>query len=144
MPLLVVALACASCAQRSLTIHSEPSGALVYLNGTEVGRTPLKYDFEWYSDYDVVLRMDGYETLKTHRNLSAPLYMWPPFDLISELFGVKDRRQWTFTMTPADPRAADPKELIARAQQLKGELRSSKYTRAPSTLPTTAPASPNP
>jgi hypothetical protein len=129
----------AGCAQRTLTINSEPSGALVYLNGDEVGRTPLKYDFNFYGDYDVVLRKDGYETLKTHQNLTAPIYMWPPIDLFSEALGVKDKRQWNFAMSPAVAEAVSSDLLLKRADVLKSELRSSKYTRAPATLPA-APA----
>jgi len=127
----------AGCAQRTLTIDSQPEGALVYLNGEEVGRTPMKYDFQFYGDYDVTLRKDGYETLRTHQDLKEPIYMFPPIDLFSELFGVKDRQEWTFTLAPASTQPADPQAMITRAEELKGELRSSKHTRAPSTQPTT-------
>jgi hypothetical protein len=130
------------CAQRELTINSEPQGALVYLNGQEVGRTPMKYDFRWYGDYDVVLRMDGYETLKTHRKIYTPIYGMPPFDLGAELVGVKDRREWSFTLQPADPAAAEPQALINRGNALKSDLRSSRFTRAPATAPSTQPAEP--
>jgi hypothetical protein len=137
---LVLLNAVAGCAQRSLTINSEPSGALVYLNGEEIGRTPVKYDFTWYSDYDVVLRKDGYETLKTHRGLKSPLSEVPPFDLFGELFGSKDVREWTFTMAPAQVEVADPEGLLSRAATLKGDLQSSQYTRPPTTFPTTKPS----
>ena len=81
---LAVAGGCAQ-PERKLVINSEPAGALVYLNGEEVGRTPLEYDFTWYSDYDVTLRKEGYETLKTNRSLKPPLKMWIPFDLFTEM-----------------------------------------------------------
>lgn len=129
----------AGCAQRSLVIKSEPSGALVYLNGEEIGRTPVKYDFTWYSDYDVVIRLDGYEALKTHRGLKAPLSDVPPFDLLGELFGKKDFREWTFVLAPAQEQADDSDGLMSRAVTLKGDLQSSKYTRTPTTSPTTKP-----
>ena len=93
----------AGCAQRTVDITSQPSGALVYLNGEEIGRTPLRYDFTWYSDYDVILRKEGYETLKTHRNISTPLLFIPPLDLLGEFIGAKDHRYWNFTMQPANP-----------------------------------------
>jgi hypothetical protein len=128
------------CARRSLTITSDPSAALVYLNGEEIGRTPLTYDFEWYGNYDVMLREDGFETLKTHRNLKAPAGAIPPFDLLGELLGVKDRRQWHFKMTPANPQAVDPQVLINRGIALKEDLRSSEHTRRPATFPTSRPA----
>jgi hypothetical protein len=127
------------CAQRTLNIASDPPGALVYLNGQEVGRTPMRYDFKWYGDYDITLRREGYATLKTHRRLTPPLHEIPPIDLLSEMLGARDVRDWTFTLTPAEPAAADPRALIERAQQLKSELRSSRYTRPPATAPTTRP-----
>jgi len=132
-------LATGGCGQRTLTITSQPAGALVYLNGEEVGRTPMKYDFDNYGDYDVTLRKEGYQTLKTHRDLKAPLYAWPPLDLFADMFGAKDRREWTFELAPAEERAADPQELIARGIATRDELRSSKYTRVPATQPTTQP-----
>src|SRR5262249_46782603 len=48
--LILLATVCASgCGvHRSLTIKSDPAGALVYLNGLEVGRTPVTRDFLWY------------------------------------------------------------------------------------------------
>lgn len=127
------------CAQRTLNITSDPPGALVYLNGQEVGRTPMRYDFKWYGDYEVTLRRQGYETLKTHRKLSPPLHEIPPIDLVSEMLGARDVRQWSFTLTAADPAAADPRTLINRAESLKEDLRSSRYTRLPTTAPTSRP-----
>lgn len=127
------------CAKRTLHIDSQPSGALVYLNGQEVGRTPMKHDFIFYGDYDVILRKEGYETLKTHRKLNAPLRETPPIDLIAEMLGAKDVRHWTFTLSPHDPQAVDPQTLIKRGQSLRQELRSSPYTRQPTSLPATRP-----
>ena len=137
---LLSAFALCGCAQRTLDITSEPSGALVYLNGEEVGRTPMRYDFMWYSDYDVTLRKEGYETLKTNRKIEAPLLFIPPLDLIGELFGAKDHRYWNFAMQPANLAATNPAGLINRGQALKKDLRSSQYTHAPTTGPTTRPA----
>jgi hypothetical protein len=67
-------------AQRTVDITSDPL-VLVYLNGEEIGRTPLRYDFIWYSDYDVVLRKDDYETLRpitrsTPRCCSCRRWTW--------------------------------------------------------------------
>lgn len=143
---VVMAMLLGGCAQpeRKLIINSEPEGALVYLNGEEVGRTPMEYDFTWYSDYDVTLRKEGYETLKTHRSLKPPLKMWIPFDLFTEMMGGKDRQSWTFTMEPTPETSADAQALFSRAAELRGELRSSRNTRPPTTYPTTMPATTRP
>lgn len=137
--ILCLAMGFAGCAKRQLHITSEPSGALVYLNGQEVGRTPMRHDFVFYGDYDVVLRREGYETLKTHRKLNAPLHEIPPIDLFAEMLGTKDVRHWNFELAQAGPQAVDPLALIGRGEALKGELRSSQYTRSPAPPPTTRP-----
>src|SRR3954452_23834175 len=71
--------------EQTMTIQSDPPGALVYLNDQELGRAPVTRDFKWYGDYDVQLRLEGYQTIKTHQPLVAPVWNWVPLDLISNL-----------------------------------------------------------
>jgi len=42
-------------------------------------------DFTWYGRYDVEIRKDGYDTLKTPQMVKAPWWGWVPFDLFAEL-----------------------------------------------------------
>ena len=137
----LVVLSAVGCARHSVSITSEPSGALVFINGNEVGRTPMKYDFENFGDFDVILRKEGFETLKTHKPIKTPLHGYAGLDLGAEAFGVKDHYEWRFDLTPVSEQVADPAELINRAQALKEDLQSSKYTRAPATRPAKAPTS---
>lgn len=110
------------CVQRSVTIRTSPSGALVWLNDKEVGRTPVTVPFEWYGDYDVVIRKEGSETLKTHRQLKTPWYQVPPVDFAAELlipFTVYDDHVWEFGLAPAKPTSES--EIIERARQMRSE-----------------------
>jgi hypothetical protein len=139
----------AGCVEQTMKIDSDPPGALVYLNQQEVGRTPVTRDFKWYGDYDVQLRMEGYETLKTHQSVIAPAWNWAPFDLLAELLPIplKDRRAYSYTLKPLDPSKDEPTGLLQRADYLKGKLESSQYTRPPTTRKSattrsTAPATP--
>ena len=105
--LLIAALSC-SCVQRTMTVTSDPPSALVYMNNQEIGRTPLTRDFTWYGTYDVQLRKDGYETLNTKTAIIAPLWQWPPFDLLAELWPwAKDHRHLSYTLKPATTQPAD-------------------------------------
>src|SRR5262245_38992736 len=61
--LILSAVLLAGCVRRTMTIESDPPGALVYMNNQEVGRTPVTREFIWYGFYDVQLRRDGYKTL---------------------------------------------------------------------------------
>jgi hypothetical protein len=60
---LIAVLACASllagCLERTITITSDPTGALVHLNDAEVGRTPVTVPFTFYGNYTVRLEHPG-------------------------------------------------------------------------------------
>jgi hypothetical protein len=127
-----------------MTVDSDPPGALVYLNDQEVGRTPLKTDFTWYGDYDVQLRLEGYETLKTHKRVIAPAWNWVPFDLLANILPIafRDHQEMTFTLKPLDPAKDQPAALLSRAGEMRDQLESSQYTRKPATRPSTTSTAP--
>jgi len=128
--------------QQEMTIESTPPGALVFLNGQEVGRTPLKRDFKYYGDYDVRVQLEGYQTLKTHQKVTAPWWNWVPFDLLANLqpFTIRDEQRLAFELKPADPTLDQPIGLLTRAHDLRGELEGSEFTRAATRPATTKPA----
>lgn len=130
------------CVEQTMTITTDPPGALVSLNGQELGRTPLQQDFTWYGDYDVEVRKDGYHTLKTHKWVKAPWWNWVPFDLITDIvpWQVRDHQHLQFALAPVVSAATQPSVLMERAMEMQGQLQSSQHTRLPSTEPTSRPA----
>jgi hypothetical protein len=114
-------LAAGGCLERQMTITSQPAGALVYVSDVEVGRTPVTLPFTWYGDYDIILRLDGYETLKTHAKIYPPIYEVPPFDLLSELapWTYRDRRYLDYTLHPLSLPADE--KLIQQAENMRQE-----------------------
>ncbi len=129
----------AGCVERKLTVTSDPPGALVVLNNQEVGRTPVTTDFIWYGNYEVQLRNDGYDTLKTSRKMIAPWWQWVPFDLAADVapFRWTDDRTMHFAMTPTTNETIAPAMMMQRATQLKSQMQSSGNTRARTTQPVT-------
>ncbi len=113
-----LALTFGGCVEREMHITSDPDGALVYVSDVEVGRTPVTLPFTWYGDYDVILRRDGYETLKTHADINAPWYEVPPLDLFSALapWTYHDQRYLHYELEKLDPPTEE--ELIERAERL--------------------------
>jgi hypothetical protein len=110
------------CVERTLTINTEPKGALVYLNDKEVGRTPVTIPFEWYGDYDVILRKEGYEPLKTHSKVNSPWYEYIPIDIFSELLypgTIHDDRILEYELKAAEP--TNQQELSARALDMRAQ-----------------------
>lgn len=111
--------------RRTLSITSEPAGALVYLNDEEVGRTPLQVPFKFYGTYDVRLEKEGQQPLWTMAEAKPPWWAHPGPDLIaSAVPDAKHQVDWHFTMEPATPAEdVDPDELIQNAARLQQRLR---------------------
>ncbi len=109
------------CVERTMKISSDPQGARVFVNDEEIGLTPAKLSFLWYGDYDIILRKDGFQTLKTHHRISPPWYQYPPIDLIAECLVptmIKDEHVLpTYQLEPM--RVAPVEEVVERAVQLR-------------------------
>ncbi len=125
--ILACAAALGGCLERTISITSQPPGALVWLNDLEVGRTPLEVDFTFYGTYDVRLELDGYEPIVTSREAKAPLYELPGIDLIAEAIPtrIEDRVHWHFDLRPTlervlpGDRATD--RLLERASAFRAQ-----------------------
>ena len=120
---LIAAIILGGCVERNLTINTNPQGALVVLNDEEIGASPVTVSFEWYGDYDVRISKEGFETLKTHRNLKAPWYDNFPFDFFAWLNPerIVDEYEWTFELAPK--KEISREELIQDAEELKKQLK---------------------
>ncbi|MBN1344484.1 MAG: PEGA domain-containing protein [Phycisphaerae bacterium] len=120
MTLLLATICVAGCVERTLTINTAPEGAMVYLNDEEIGRTPVSKQFTWYGDYDVVIRMEGYKTLKTHAKVLEPWYQFPPLDFVSECLVPMTLRDDHYVEYELDPQELpNHEELVERAKQFK-------------------------
>lgn len=110
------------CMHRRMTIQSSPPGALVLLDGEELGYTPVSTDFTYYGTRQVKLIKDGYETLTIDQRVGAPWYQRFPLDFFSDnLAGSKhrDRRYYSYQMQPKT-QVPSP-NLIDRANGLRSE-----------------------
>ena len=109
------------CVKRTLTVTSEPSGALVWLNDREVGRTPVTMEFVYYGEYDVRLEAPGYEPVMTGAHVNPPWWDNVPLDFIAEVapIDLNSTSEHHFTLTPVDP---DRNRLVDRAAALRSEL----------------------
>jgi hypothetical protein len=116
------------CVERTLTVRSDPPGALVFLNDQEVGRTPFSKRFLWYGTYDVQVRKEGYQTLKTQSPVIAPWWQWVPFDFVAELVPLKleDSHAVSYTLKPLSHEHVNPDAIVDRAEDLSEQLESGR------------------
>lgn len=135
-------LAFTGCVERTLTVQTDPPGALVAMNDLEIGRTPVARTFEWHGNYEVIVRKDGYQTLKTQTDIKTPWYEYPPIDLVCELlpFKIQDHQEIAYVLVPEETEPGHAEELRERAQQMKGQLGTSlRPTAATQPAPATRP-----
>lgn len=122
---LLAALSLGGCVDRRLVITSEPSGARVWVNDLEIGRTPTETAFKFHGVYDVRLELEGHEPKWTSRKTRTPVYEYPPLDLIAEALPVRFRnhQKWHFELEPSlertQPRDALEADLLERAGELR-------------------------
>lgn len=118
-----VVLALCGCVERTLTVRSEPPGAMVVVNDEEIGASPAKFSFLWYGDYEIILRKPGYETLTTFHRVPVPWHQFPPFDFVAEVLlpgTIRDTRETPlYVMKPrVEPSVPD---LINNAEKTRAE-----------------------
>ena len=125
VPLVVILIGSifvSGCVERKLTINTEPQGALVALNDEEIGISPVTVEFNWYGHYNVRVSKEGFETLKTHRELQGPWYDGFLFDFFAQIYPkrIVDSYEWTFKLKKQRPPARET--LIEKALQMQSEL----------------------
>ena len=111
----------AGCVERTIEVTSSPSGALVYLNDEEVGRTPLRVPFMYYGVYDVRLEAEGHKPLWTTGEAVAPWWEYPGPDLLAEAWpGAASVVRWHYELEPAPGvEEVDTDGLIDRAETMR-------------------------
>ncbi|MHC4079998.1 MAG: PEGA domain-containing protein [Planctomycetota bacterium] len=125
------------CVRRTITISTDPSGAMVWLNDREVGRSPIDVDFDYYGTYDVRLEREGYEPQMTSGDAKAPWWDTVVLDLVAEVlpFDFHSRVEWHYALEPIDD---DPEALAQRARELRSQVSEAEAPAEP--IPPPAPA----
>lgn len=108
-----------------MTIRSNPSNALVILDGQEIGFTPVSVPFHYYGVRQIKLVKDGYETKIIKQHVTPPWYQRPGLDFISEVlipWRIRDERDYGLTEPEyaLQPKLMVPQdELMLRAQEVR-------------------------
>jgi len=127
---LALAACCVGCVilsgcntvHRRMTIRSDPPGALVMLDGDEVGYTPYTGDFTYYGTREITLMLPGYETLTTLQKVPAPWYQYPGIEFVADNLSpvkVTNRHEFYYQLRPQMVVPTD--ELLDRANAHRSE-----------------------
>ena len=108
------------CVKRKIAITSYPSGALVWVNDREVGRTPITFEFTYYGEYDIRLLLENHEPIMTSAWTQQPIWDAPLVDFISDVapINLESNTLWHFDLEqPRD----NPEKLLERAKILRAK-----------------------
>ena len=119
---LLVGWGCA--AERTLTITSEPEGALVRLDDDLIGETPLVVPFLHYGTRRVTFYLDGYQTRSVLYRARPPWYGRFPLDIVTEVLipiGWEDDHPVHVDLVPGVEAPSNPylRGVIDRAEILR-------------------------
>jgi hypothetical protein len=134
MAVLVGTAALAGCVRREIEVTTTPPGAILTLNGREVGKTPARIQFTFDGTYDVRLRLQGYESVAGSGTTDMPAWDFMGADLVAEVLPAKLHRleRWHFDLVPdADANAG----VLDRAHAARRSVES---------MPVVAPDAPAP
>lgn len=122
--LCMSAITATGCVERKVTIRTEPSGAELLLDSAPAGGTPYTFPFIHYGVREIIIKKDGYVTVKEDIDVSPPLYQRFPIDLFFEVlpFTITDHQEFVYNLTPVSE--VDEKEILERAKVLRSELES--------------------
>lgn len=125
-------MAC-GCVLRSLTIDSQPSGAMVYLDDELIGETPVTTTFTYYGVRKITLeKVDAEGRLICERKIvyekiKPPFYQILPLDFFSELIipaKLKDEHCFSYQLEPLQKvsKAERQEGIMKNAEELRGRL----------------------
>ena len=140
---LLAAAALFGCVRREIEITSTPPGALVTVNGRDLGRTPARLRFTFDGTYDVRLRLAGYESVAGKGTTDMPVWDFVGADLVSEMVPADLHRleRWHFDLvreSDAEVGLRDRAEAARRA----AESMPAQAPDAPTPAPTATPEAP--
>jgi hypothetical protein len=117
---LAVVTCGSGCVQRRMMIRSNPPGATVFVDGYEIGQTPIATDFVYYGRREIRLIKDGYEPLTVIQPIGPPWWEIPPLDFVSENFvpgKIRDQRVFDYQLRPQT--VVPTEQLLGRAEDLR-------------------------
>ena len=119
---LTAAVLLGGCVERRVWIETDPPGALVWLNDTQVGRSPVDVSITHHGIYDVRIEKEGYEPLVTSADTDGPIWDTVPLDFFVEILPIdaKCDARWKFLLSPRDDSEI---ALVGRATDLRDRLR---------------------
>jgi hypothetical protein len=136
--LVTAVFAFSGCVTRSITVKTNPSNALVYIDDKLIGESPVSMPFTFYGTRKVMIERKDEDGVLTHERtiafekIKAPVYEIFPLDFFSELvwpFKIKDDQVLSYNLVELDPLSIKERQakMLKSAEELRQRVNAPEF-----------------
>jgi hypothetical protein len=136
--LVTAVFAFSGCVTRSITVKTNPSNALVYIDDELIGESPVSMPFAFYGTRKVMIERKDEDGVLTHERtivfekIKAPVYEIFPLDFFSELvwpFKIKDDQVLSYNLVELDPLSIKERQakMLKSAEELRQRVNAPEF-----------------
>ena len=136
--LVTAVFAFSGCVTRSITVKTNPSNALVYIDDELIGESPVSMPFTFYGTRKVMIERKDEDGVLTHERtiafekIKAPVYEIFPLDFFSELVGpfkIKDDQVLSYNLVELDPLSIKERQakMLKSAEELMQRVNAPEF-----------------
>lgn len=136
--LVVAVLAFSGCVTRSITVKTNPSNALVYIDNKLIGESPVSMPFTFYGTRKIMIERKDEDGVLTHERtiefekIKAPVYEIFPLDFFSEIvwpFKIKDDQVLSYNLVELEPLSIKERQakMLKSAEELRQRVDAPEF-----------------
>ncbi len=136
--LVVAVFAFSGCVTRSITVKTNPSNALVYIDNKLIGESPVTMPFTFYGTRKIMIERKDEDGVLTHERtiafekIKAPVYEIFPLDFFSEIvwpFKIKDDQVLSYNLVELEPLSIKERQakMLKNAEELRQRVGAPEF-----------------
>ncbi len=136
--LVATVFAFSGCVTRSITVKTNPSNALVYIDDELIGESPVTAPFTFYGTRKIMIEKKDEDGALTHERtiayekIKAPAYEVFPLDFFSELlwpFEIKDDHVLIYNLVEVEPLSIKERQakVLKNAEEMRQRVDAPEF-----------------
>jgi len=138
LAIVAITFVSAGCVTRTITVKTNPSNALVYIDNELEGESPISIPFIYYGTRKIMIeKRDGdgrltHERLTAYEKIKAPLYNTFPLDFFSEILlplELEDDHVLSYDLVKLNPPPIKEQQekLLKNAEELRQRVNAPDF-----------------
>ncbi len=138
LAIVVIIFVSAGCVTRTITVKTNPSNALVYIDDELEGESPVTVSFTYYGTRKIMIEKrdaDGrltHERITAFEKIKAPVYQIFPLDFFSEILWpreIKDEHVLNYDLVKLElpPIKEQQEKLLKNAEELRQRVNAPDF-----------------